>query len=314
MANNRLTTARTPGVDYTKLDETQLEIMSKEILYRSQNSYRYAPLALRVEDLSQQRGGSISFVTYENLELGGKLEETVPIGIKSMDATKIYIQVDEYANAVGITELLVRTAADQPIQSAIKLMAYDYAKVLDKALMGAAMDVPATKYAYSGDVPAVDRAALTSGHKFDSKLVQDAVQVLSENNTPEWGGNGGYICLLTPGQARSLRNDPKWLSVTLSRIGSGSQFDTYSGEIGRFDNVTFLETNMQPIVEGTGGVMVHRALLLGPEEFGWAVALPMEVRDGGIVDFGRQRSFAWYTIFGAGVLNPQRGVILESVS
>jgi hypothetical protein len=43
-------------------------------------------------------------------------------------------------------------------------------------------------------------------------------------------------------------------------------------------------------------------MMIGDGAFGKAVALPVEMRDNGVVDFGRERDLAWYSIFGYGVI------------
>lgn len=59
-------------------------------------------------------------------------------------------------------------------------------------------------------------------------------------------------------------------------------------------------------------VNVYQALLFGDNYYGLATALPVEMRDDGVQDFGRKRALAWYSIFGTGLLNEERGVIIET--
>ena len=47
---------------------------------------------------------------------------------------------------------------------------------------------------------------------------------------------------------------------------------------------------------------VYEALMLGDNAFGHAVSLPVELRDGGVLDFGREHALAWYSIWGWGVI------------
>ena len=50
----------------------------------------------------------------------------------------------------------------------------------------------------------------------------------------------------------------------------------------------------------TGGV--YEAIMLGDNAFGHAISLPVELRDGGVLDFGREHALAWYSIWGWGVV------------
>ena len=99
-------------------------------------------------------------------------------------------------------------------------------------------------------------------------------------------------------------------------------------EIGRIDNVRFIETSLMPngncastdpsykaeLVSGTAGNLTHvyQAVVFGDAYYGLATSLPVELRDNGVEDFGRKRSLGWYTIFGAGKLHADYGVILET--
>jgi len=47
---------------------------------------------------------------------------------------------------------------------------------------------------------------------------------------------------------------------------------------------------------------VYEALMLGDNAFGHAISLPVELRDGGVLDFGREHALAWYAIWGFGLV------------
>jgi N4-gp56 family major capsid protein len=50
------------------------------------------------------------------------------------------------------------------------------------------------------------------------------------------------------------------------------------------------------------GAGVFEAIMLGDNAFGHAISLPVELRDGGVLDFGREHALAWYSIWGWGVI------------
>jgi len=50
------------------------------------------------------------------------------------------------------------------------------------------------------------------------------------------------------------------------------------------------------------GSGVFEAIMLGDNAFGHAISLPVELRDGGVLDFGREHALAWYSIWGWGVV------------
>ena len=45
--------------------------------------------------------------------------------------------------------------------------------------------------------------------------------------------------------------------------------------------------------------------MIGDNAFGHAISLPVELRDGGVLDFGREHALAWYSIYGFGAITPQ---------
>ncbi|MFH9731864.1 N4-gp56 family major capsid protein [Streptomyces sp. NPDC017260] len=47
---------------------------------------------------------------------------------------------------------------------------------------------------------------------------------------------------------------------------------------------------------------IYRALVIGDNAAGHAISLPVELRDGGVLDFGREHALAWYSIFGLGLI------------
>jgi hypothetical protein len=46
--------------------------------------------------------------------------------------------------------------------------------------------------------------------------------------------------------------------------------------------------------------------------FDHAISLPVELRDGGILDFGREHALAWYAIYGLGLITDQSVVLAET--
>ena len=53
------------------------------------------------------------------------------------------------------------------------------------------------------------------------------------------------------------------------------------------------------------GKTVYEAIMIGDNAFGHAISLPVELRDGGVLDFGREHALAWYAIWGLGVITDQ---------
>ena len=148
-----------------------------------------------------------------------------------------------------------------------------------------------------------------------SDVSQHAVEILETKNVKKFNGDA-YICFIHPHQARTLKDDPDFKNA--KDYGA-----IYAGEIGRIDDVIFISTTQQPVIEVTPSeeeIMygqtnkwkVYQAVIFGDNAYGWAEALPVEMRDGGIEDFGRSHSLAWYSIMGAGIIEKDNILILET--
>ena len=57
---------------------------------------------------------------------------------------------------------------------------------------------------------------------------------------------------------------------------------------------------------------IYQAVMFGEYSFGHATALPTELRDNGVEDYGREHGLAWYSIWGSGTLEAANQVVLES--
>jgi N4-gp56 family major capsid protein len=54
-----------------------------------------------------------------------------------------------------------------------------------------------------------------------------------------------------------------------------------------------------------GSADVYESIMIGDNAFGHAISLPVELRDGGVLDFGREHALAWYAIWGLGIITDQ---------
>ena len=57
---------------------------------------------------------------------------------------------------------------------------------------------------------------------------------------------------------------------------------------------------------------VYQAVMFGEYSYGHAIALPVELRDNGVQDFGREHALAWYAIWGQALLENANIVLIET--
>jgi len=292
----------------TSLSQAVLTVYSKDIMFHAQPVLRYAQFATKKTELGVTPGLKITFMRYNNLSLGGALDEDTPMNTQALTASQVHIEVKEYGNAVKVSELLLQSSFDDVLASGARLLGLDYAKVADIMFRDVVLASPNVYYA--GDV--ADREALADNSEakaeFNSDVIQDAVEILETKNVRKFDGDA-YICFIHPHQARALKDDPDFKNA--KDYGA-----IYAGEIGRVDDVIFISTTQQPVIEvepDTGDEFkVYQAVIFGDNAYGWAESLPVEMRDGGIEDFGRSHSLAWYSIMGAGIIEEDNILILET--
>lgn len=181
------------------------------------------------------------------------------------------------------------------------------------------------------------RANMTGAFYLTPHTVKDAVETLATKNIPRLGET--YVCFVHPHQSRKLRDNPEFIEVT--KYAAPGNF--MLGEIGRLYDTVFIETTQvlkvtggagasyagdvavaNPTVTAGGGYLTpatytgagaadrYSAIFIGDNAFGHAISLPVELRDGGILDFGREHALAWYSIFGLGLITDQSVIIAET--
>jgi N4-gp56 family major capsid protein len=163
---------------------------------------------------------------------------------------------------------------------------------------------------------------MTGGFYLTMAAIKDAVETLATKNVPRLGET--YVAFIHPHQSRRLRDNPEFIEV--SKYAAPGNF--MLGEIGRLFDVVFIETTQVQTVTGgagtgytadtgtppTGNGAANRytAIVIGDNAFGHAISLPVELRDGGILDFGREHALAWYAIWGFGLITDNAVVRIET--
>lgn len=312
----------TSGSDI-KLDNVQLDVYSREILFAAQPVLRFASIAKVQTDLMVTPGQTIKFLRYAPLTGKSEIAETATITPTTMSTSLVSISVQEHAKAVSVSELLLRTSAVDVLSNASTQLGQHYAQQRDRLLRDTLLTGANVIWAKSR----ANRAAITATDYFDVDLVRDAAELLATFKAPKIGGDA-YICFVHPHQGRRLRSDAAW--VNAANYGAPGQI--FTGEIGRIEDVRFIETTMITYVKKTTQDIwadsadtgdntaiaanavadVYQAIVVGDYAIGLAEALPVEMRDNGTVDFGRTHNIAYYGIWGAGLIESSFLAVLET--
>ena len=303
----------------SNLSQAIQTIWSKEILFQAMPILRFEQFAVKKTELGVQPGLTINFMRYNNLGAASQLVEGVRMQTNALSATQFSITVAEHGYAVAVSELLLNASFDDVMASASRLLGRNMATYLDVSARDTLLTGSSTIYGYDKTgltfganspydhgTAAANRDALAGNHKFTTAVVKDAVETLATKNTPRLGET--YVAFVHPHQSRQLRDDPEFIEVT--KYAAPGNF--MLGEIGRLNDVVFIETTQVKQVTNATGKPVYQSIFLGDNAFGHAISLPVELRDGGILDFGREHALAWYAIWGLGLITDQSVLIAET--
>ena len=335
----------------SQLTQAIQTIWSKEILFQSMPILRFEQFAVKKTELGVAPGLQINFMRYNNLGNASSLVEGVRMSTSALTAQQFSITVAEHGFAIAVSELLLNASFDDVMASASRLLGRNMALYLDgqarDTLMAASsviygedrtgLDAVNNWYGYGTE--ATSRASLTGSSFLSTRTVKDAVETLATKNIPRLGET--YVAFVHPHQSRRLRDLPEFIEVT--KYAAPGNF--MLGEIGRLYDTVFIETTqIQKVTNGAGsgytadstvapGDIVYptgggyttpvtktgngnkdrySAIFIGDNAFGHAISLPVELRDGGILDFGREHALAWYAIYGLGLITDQSVVIAET--
>jgi len=321
---DEITSAVTNDGTNVKFTDAVRTVYSKEIEFKALPNMRFLQFAEVKTELGVEPGLTVSMLTYDNIERGGTLTEGTKLVTKKLSGSMKQITVAEKGNAIAVSELLLQSSFDNIMASATTLLARDYALTLDEDLRDTALGGTNVVYAKKEDGTAVtQRSDLIAECTLKVSSVKDAIEILATNNAPKFN-NQNWICFVHPHASRGLRDDAAWINA--SNYGAPDQL--FTGEIGRIDDTRFIETTLMSngaassgefgykaaLVSGTAGnqVNVYQAVIFGEEYYGVAFSLPVELRDNGVTDFGREHGLAWYSIWGTGRLHNEYGVVIET--
>lgn len=317
-------------------------IWSKEILFQSMPILRFEQFAVKKTELGVMPGLQINFMRYNNLGAATQLVEGQRMTTNALSASQFSITVAEHGYAVAVSELLLNASFDDVMASASRLLGRNMALYLDNSARNTLLQASSVIFGYSNTTDhlagstsyisrtavspydhgavASSRADMLGDYYFTPAVIKDAAETLSTKNVPRLGET--YVCFVHPHQSRRLRDNPEFINVT--QYAAPGNF--MLGEIGRLYDVVFIETTQVQAIQGgagtgytadsngagNGAAARYDAIFLGDNAFGHAISLPVELRDGGVLDFGREHALAWYAIWGLGLITDQSVVIAET--
>jgi len=217
--------------------------------------------------IPKNKGKVVEFRKYDPLPaITTPLTEGVTPEGQKLDVKTITAEVKQYGGFIELSDIIQLTVIDNNLVQATKLLGGQAGRTLDTIVREVLAGGTNVQFA-EGQVDSRD--ALVGGqaegnHYLTVDAVRKAVRTLKRHNAETI--NGSFVGIIHPDAAYDLMSDPKWVNVKTYSDPEG----IYQGEIGKIENVRFVETSEAKIFEGEGanGVDVYATLILGENAYG----------------------------------------------
>lgn len=185
-------------------------------------------------------GKTIEFRKYDPLpKMTTPLAEGVTPNGQKLDMGVVTAEVKQYGGFIELSDILMLTAIDNNLVQATKLLGGQAGRTLDTITREVLCGGTNVQFA-EGQV--TKRTALCGGketgnHYLTVDAVRRAVRYLKKMNAETI--NGSFVGIIHPDTAYDLMSDPKWVNVKTYSDPEG----IYQGEIGKIENVRFVESS-----------------------------------------------------------------------
>lgn len=246
------------------------------------------------ESLTITRVDALSVPTTDVLnEVDTIPEDNFVVSIQAVTAV-------EHGRAIPYTNLYEQLA-NFDLSSAIQRTLKDQLSLSLDASAATAAKLGQIKYAPTGISSATTSTNGVAGATASANLNTYHVEAIrdlmySTYNMPRMGGDADYVAIVSTKAKRGIISDPKWEEWHKYTDADSK----YAGEIGRYENIRFIEDNNTAVLSsslGTGSVLGEAIFLASDAIFMGSVMDP-ELRAKESTDYGRSKGVAWYGIYG----------------
>lgn len=281
--------------------------MSNELRYAAIAEAKFMQFVKPESGYGRKMGESITITRVSVLTVpsNGRLSETDRIPEQELTITTKSITVTEWGRAVPYTSLsddLGKFNVENIIQKTLK----DQLKItMDNAAASAYLGTDAKVSAIPTGVASLvfdtdgtaSTVALANLNVYHVEQIRD--YMYSTLRIPAYEGDD-YVCIISTKAKRGLINDPNW-EIWHKYTDPEAK---WNGEIGRLENIRFVESNNTSALsgsKGSGGVL-GEAVFFGADAVVMAVVQDPELRAAIPGDFGRQKAVAWHGVLEFGVV------------
>jgi N4-gp56 family major capsid protein len=269
-----------------------------------------------VRDASQQgkkKGDIFTWDVFSDVATaGGVINETNTMPETNFTIIQGTLTVTELGNSVPYSGKLDNLSKFPVMELIQKVLKNDAVKTFDRqawtqfnqtllrAIPVGGTDTAAITLYTNGTVTGTNSIAYNNGH------AKSIVDTMKERNIPAYLGDD-YYALAWPTTLRSFKNNLE----TIHQYSDTGFKLIMNGEIGRYENVRYVEqTN---IAKGTGTDGITQTtwtngksdwiFFFGNDTVAEAITVPEEIRGKIPTDYGRSKGVAWYYLGGFGIVH-----------
>jgi N4-gp56 family major capsid protein len=280
--------------------------LSKKLRMAVQPTVKFRQFA-DVKDATQQgkkKGDTFTWDIYSDIgDQGTTLAETNTMPESNFTITQGTLTITEMGNSVPYTGKL-DNLSEHPVKDIInKVLKNDAKKAFDIAAHAQFDDtvlrVVPTAGTETDEVTLTTNgtATLTNNVAFDKGHVKAIVDTMKERNIPPYV-NDDYYAIAWPSTFRTLKNS---LETVHQYTTEGFQM-IKNGEIGRYENVRFVEQTNISKASWTNSKS-DWIYFFGDDTVAEGIAVPEEMRGKIPTDYGRSKGVAWYYLGGFGLVH-----------
>ena len=270
-----------------------------------------------VRDASQQgrkKGDTYTWDIFSDVaQAGGQWVETNTMPETNFTITQASLTVTEYGNSVPYSGKLDNLSKFPVMELIQKVLKNDAVKAFDRAAW-TQFNQTLLRVTPSGGSSATGVLVLSTtgtstvanNDAFNNTYAKTIVDTMKERNIPAYIADD-YYALAWPTTLRAFKNNLE----TLHQYSDTGFKLIMNGEIGRYENVRYIEqTNIAKGI-GTDGVTVTPwsnnksdwIFFFGNDTVAEAIAVPEEMRGKIPSDYGRSKGVAWYYLGGFGIVH-----------
>lgn len=279
--------------------------LSSKLRYAAQAMMKFNQFVRPEPGLGKGVGDTLDFDKISDIAVGASLTGIVELNVmpeSKFTITRGQLVMTEYGNSIPYTGKLEALAEFSPQSIIQQVLRNDMAKTID-AIVARTMKrcaITFTPTSATAGTFTVQVAPTLAWPAFNFEaahvyLIRDYLKGVLKVE-PYDGEN--YIAVGSIRALRSLRNSTDWKDA--AKYGDPERL--FSGEVGRFDGIRFIESNNDAALDNglqnggadRGGEM----LFFGADPIVSGTAIAPEIRAKTPTDYGRSKGVAWYALQG----------------